>query len=102
MAVPAFGSRAAGGSGRASRAAVVSDDLAPHDEALFERLRQWRVEVATERGVPSYVVFNDKTLRAIASARPETEDQMLAVSGVGPAKWEAYGDAVLAMVAEAE
>ena len=101
VSVPAFGSRSGGGSGRASRAAVVSDDLAPEDEALFERLRQWRVEVATERGVPSYVVFNDKTLRAIASARPETEDQMLAVSGVGPAKWEAYGDAVLAMVAEA-
>ena len=102
VTVPAFGSRSGGGSsGRASRAAVVSDDLAPQDEALFERLRQWRIEVATERGVPPYVVFNDKTLRAIASARPETEDQMLAVSGVGPAKWEAYGDAVLAMVAEA-
>ena len=103
VTVPAFGSRSSsGGSRRSAGAAVVSDDLAPHDEALFERLRQWRVGVATERGVPPYVVFNDKTLRAIASARPETEDQMLAVSGVGPAKWDAYGDAVLAMVAEAE
>ncbi len=102
VTVPAFGSRSGGGgSRRGAGAAVVSDDLAPQDEALFEQLRQWRIEVATERGVPPYVVFNDKTLRAIASARPESEDQMLAVSGVGPAKWEAYGDAVLAMVAEA-
>ena len=101
VAVPAFGSRSSSGGSSRSSAAVVSDDLAPQDEALFERLRQWRVEQATERGVPPYVVFNDKTLRAIASARPASEDQMLAVSGVGPAKWETYGADVLALVAEA-
>ena len=101
VTVPAFGSRSTGGGSGRSSSAVVSDDLAPEDEALFERLRQWRTEEATGQGVPPYVVFNDKTLRAIASARPETEAQMLAVSGVGPAKWDRYGNAVLAMVAEA-
>ena len=98
VSVPAFG---ASGSRKRSTSAVVSDDLAPEDEALFERLRQWRVEQATERGVPPYVVFNDRTLRAIASARPGSEDEMLAVSGVGPAKWAQYGADVLGLVAEA-
>ncbi len=97
VSVPAFG---ASGSRKRSPSAVVSDDLAPEDEVLFERLRQWRIEQATERGVPPYVVFNDRTLRAIASARPETEAEMLAVSGVGPAKWEQYGADVLGLVAE--
>ncbi len=97
VTVPAFG----GSSRSRSASAVVSDDLAPEDEVLFERLRQWRVEQASERGVPSYVVFNDKTLRAIASARPSTEHEMLAVSGVGPAKWDQYGADVLGLVAEA-
>ena len=99
VSVPAFG---ASGSRKRSASAVVSDDLAPEDEALFERLRQWRIEQATEQGVPPYVVFNDRTLRAIASARPGSEAEMLAVSGVGPAKWERYGDAVLGLVAEAD
>ena len=99
VTVPSFG---ASGSRRRSSSAVVADDLAPEDQALFERLRQWRVEQATERGVPSYVVFNDKTLRAIAASRPGSEDEMLAVSGVGPSKFEQYGDAVLSMVADAE
>ena len=51
--------------------------------------------------MPPYVVFNDKTLRAIATARPQTDDELLAVSGVGPAKLEQYGEDVLRLVDEA-
>ena len=54
---------------------------------------------ASEKAVPPYVVFSDKTLRALALAMPETEDELLAVKGIGPAKAESYGDAVLAIVA---
>ena len=97
VTVPAFGAS----SRSRSASAVVSDDLAPEDEGLFERLRQWRIEQATERGVPPYVVFNDKTLRAIAGARPQTDDDLLAVSGVGPSKLDQYGADVLGLVAEA-
>jgi len=97
--VPAFGSGRASSSRSAGGADV---ELDGDDEALFETLRQWRTGQASERGVPPYVVFNDKTLRALALARPQTEAEMLAVSGVGPAKWEAYGDAVLALIAEAD
>ncbi len=94
--VPAFGSAS-----RSSSASLEAGDLDADDEALFERLRDWRTEQATERAVPPYVVFNDKTLRALAVARPTTDAEMLAVKGVGPAKWEAYGADVLALVAEA-
>jgi ATP-dependent DNA helicase RecQ len=96
--VPAFGSKA---SGRSRSASAEPVELSGDDEVLFERLRQWRTEQATERGVPPYVVFNDRTLRGIATARPATEDEMLAVSGVGPAKWGQYGADMLALVAEA-
>ena len=96
VSVPAFG----GGTAGRSSVAAGADELGPEDEALFERLRQWRIEQATERGVPPYVVFNDRTLRGLAQARPASEAEMLAVSGVGPAKWEQYGPDVLALVAE--
>ena len=98
--VPAFGS--ARRSGGAGGGAADVEDLGPEDEALFERLRAWRTEQATERAVPPYVVFNDKTLRALAAHRPTTDAEMLAVKGVGPAKWDAYGADVLRIVAEAE
>ncbi|WP_412062774.1 RecQ family ATP-dependent DNA helicase [Rubrivirga sp. IMCC45206] len=95
--VPAFN---AGGSRKRSGTA---DDtpLEPDDQALFETLRSWRADLAREGGVPPYVIFNDRTLRAVATARPASQDEMLAVSGVGPAKWERYGTQVLHLVAEA-
>ena len=95
--VPAFGSR-----GASRRASTADTPLDADDEALFEALRAWRADLARERAVPPYVVFNDKTLRAIAASRPASEAEMLAVSGVGPAKWDQYGEDVLALVAEAE
>ncbi|NYG60500.1 DNA helicase-2/ATP-dependent DNA helicase PcrA [Nocardioides daedukensis] len=74
------------------------DCPATYDEALFERLRQWRKERASDDGVPAYVIFTDKTLEAIAEARPDNEAKLLRISGVGPAKIERYGEAVLELI----
>ncbi|HEX9050574.1 MAG TPA: ATP-dependent DNA helicase RecQ, partial [Anaeromyxobacter sp.] len=65
---------------------------------LFERLRAWRARTAKARGVPAYVVFADATLAGIAAARPRDGDALLSVKGVGPAKLEAFGADVLAIV----
>jgi ATP-dependent DNA helicase RecQ len=81
--------------GRASRAAAPD---APADPELLVRLKRWRTEEAVRRSVPAYVVFQDRTLAAIAAARPASAEQLRAVNGVGPAKLAAYGDAVLALV----
>jgi DNA helicase-2/ATP-dependent DNA helicase PcrA len=70
-----------------------------YDEALFEQLREWRAEQAREASVPAYVVFTDLTLIALAEARPTTESQLLAISGVGRTKLERYGADVLAICA---
>jgi DNA helicase-2/ATP-dependent DNA helicase PcrA len=71
------------------------------DEGLFQALRAWRTEVARADAVPPYVVFADKVLRDIATRRPTTSRELGAVSGVGPAKLERHGDAVLGIVAAA-
>jgi DNA helicase II / ATP-dependent DNA helicase PcrA len=70
-----------------------------YDEALFERLREWRTEQARTQSVPAYVVFTDATLVALAEARPATERALLAVPGVGRTKLERYGADVLALCA---
>jgi DNA helicase-2/ATP-dependent DNA helicase PcrA len=63
-----------------------------------ERLRAWRLERAREDGVPPFVVFHDTVLRAIANAQPTSLGELSQISGVGPAKLERYGDAVLALL----
>ncbi len=72
-----------------------AEPLSFDEKQLFEKLRQVRMEVATERAVPPYVVFSDATLRELARARPETLDAMLGVRGVGRAKLEAFGEIFL-------
>jgi DNA helicase-2/ATP-dependent DNA helicase PcrA len=66
-----------------------------YDEALFERLRDWRTKQATAASVPAYVVFTDATLVALAEARPGSDRALLAVPGVGRAKLERYGAELL-------
>jgi ATP-dependent DNA helicase RecQ len=70
------------------------------DLSLFDRLRALRKEIAKERGVPPYVVFSDATLLQMASLRPQTNAQMLTISGVGPTKLEHYGERFLKALSE--
>ncbi len=70
----------------------------PEGAALVERLRAWRGQVATAIGKPPYTVLHDTTLAAIAEARPKDLRQLGILRGVGAAKLEAYGPAVLAVV----
>jgi len=75
-----------------------ADCPASYDEELFERLRVWRKETADEESVPAFVVFTDATLQLIAEQRPTSPAALLRISGVGPAKLERYGDALLEVV----
>ena len=71
-------------------------------DPLFEALRAARRELALAAGVPPYVVFHDSTLRGIAEARPRTLAELSQIQGVGAAKLERYGAAMLAAVAAQE
>jgi len=92
--------RNADGPRRCSRGGVGrhTDCEATYDEALFDDLRQWRLALANEQSVPAFVIFTDATLTAIAEATPTDEASLLAVAGVGRAKADRYGRAVLDLV----
>ncbi|WP_240790942.1 DNA helicase RecQ [Roseomonas sp. AR75] len=64
-------------------------------DPLFEKLREWRRAEAQAQSVPAYVIFQDRTLAEIATARPRSLDQLGAIPGVGRTKLERYGTAVL-------
>ncbi len=65
---------------------------------VAEKLRAWRLERAREDGVPPYVVFHDKVLHEIAAAQPRSLGELSQIAGVGPAKLDRYGEAVLALL----
>ena len=76
--------------------------LPPEASARFDALRRWRGELARTQGVPAYVIFTDATLRAIALEVPTDLDALATIGGVGVAKLERYGEAVLATLSEAD
>jgi ATP-dependent DNA helicase RecQ len=87
---------------RERAASVVALRAAPADPQLFERLRQLRTELAEEEGVAAFVIFHDKTLKAIAGHKPVTPAALLEIPGIGALKAERYGRRVLAVVNETQ
>jgi ATP-dependent DNA helicase RecQ len=70
------------------------------DKPLFKQLKTLRTEIAREKGLPPYMVFSDKTLSEMARIKPETNEELLSVSGVGEKKLEVYGTRFLAAIRE--
>ena len=67
-------------------------------QVLFEALRTWRLETARGLKVPPYVIASDRTLRDIVLLRPSSLDELLLAHGIGAAKAEKYGEALLAVI----
>jgi ATP-dependent DNA helicase RecQ len=85
---------------RQRRAAVVEEDSWEGvDRALFEVLRDLRRELASERNVPAYVVFDDRTLRALARHRPTTLAALRNVRGIGEKRAADWGERLIAAIA---
>ncbi len=74
--------------------------LTTDQEALLERLKAVRMELARQQGVPAFVIFSDKTLREMAFLSPRSRRELLEVSGIGEYKAERYGEAFLAVLRE--
>jgi len=69
-----------------------------YDEELFEELRLKRSELASEMGVPAYIIFSDKTLKHLANDKPHDKESMLEVNGIGAKKFEQFGEEFLAII----
>lgn len=72
------------------------------DPALVARLRAWRLNVAKRRRIPAFRVMTDRTLLALATARPGDEAELLAVRGIGPRLAEKYGGDLLELVGRSQ
>jgi ATP-dependent DNA helicase RecQ len=73
------------------RPATAAQSLNDEERVLFERLRELRKRIATEQGVPPYVIFHDATLVAMAVDKPRSAGEMLELNGVGKTRLDKYG-----------
>ncbi|MGB5311421.1 MAG: ATP-dependent DNA helicase RecQ [Polyangiales bacterium] len=80
---------------RSRSAHELPDDV---DPSLFERLRETRLDIAREKGVPAYVVCHDRTLLEIAAFRPSSMEALAEIHGMGPARIANYGEPFLEAV----
>ncbi len=83
--------------GGVTREAVPDGPGAPPE--LVAQLRAWRLEEARRRRVPAFRIFGDRTLLALAEARPANEADLLAVPGLGPKLVQRYGGTLVELLA---
>lgn len=74
---------------------VVEPETVTVNDELLTELKTWRTERAHSDGVPPYVVAHDTLLTALAAAPPVTQQQLLAMPGIGLRKLEVYGEELL-------
>lgn len=71
---------------------------APAPDALFEKMRLLRKEIAAREGVPPYIIFPDSTLRELTEQLPLDRESMLQVKGIGQVKMERFGEVFLQLI----
>jgi ATP-dependent DNA helicase RecQ len=89
-----------GAASKTGKVAAPPIELGAAGEARYAALRSWRAEVAREHGFPAYVIFHDATLAEMAARQPGSLAELGEISGVGAKKLDAYGEAILKVLAE--
>ena len=79
---------------------AAASQLPPENKVLFDRLKKLRASIAFRQSVPAYIVFTDATLREMAAVVPQTEEELMDISGIGQRKLEKYGDTFLSAIRE--
>lgn len=72
--------------------------LSAEDQTVFDRLRQWRADLARANGIAPYMILSDKTLRAISASHPRSRAELGSLDGMGPVKLDRYGHEILSLL----
>jgi ATP-dependent DNA helicase RecQ len=98
-AAPAVRRARAGKAAKSPAARIAAADFSsPEDQALWTALRALRMDLARAQNVPPYVIFHDATLAEMVRRRPQTLDELGALSGIGERKLAAFGEQFLALL----
>ncbi len=73
-----------------------------YDAEVYDKLRDLRTQIASQKGIPPYIVFSDKTLKDLSVKIPQDKEAMLQVHGIGEVKFERYGSEFLDLLSRVE
>ncbi len=90
-----------GGRGRNRQRVDYREILEPREFAVFDRLRNWRKERAEKEGVPTYAIFTNEQLAAIARLEKCDRAALGRIDGIGESRLNKYADELLARLFEA-
>ena len=76
--------------------------ISPKDETCFHLLKTWRNKVAVDIGIPAYMIFDNKTLMSMAHYRPQNEEDLLKIKGMGREKLGKYSETILNIIKRSE
>lgn len=71
-----------------------------YDAEVYDKLRDLRTQIASQKGIPPYIVFSDKTLKDLSVKVPQDKEAMLQIHGIGEVKFERYGSEFLSLLSE--
>lgn len=71
-----------------------------YDPKLFEMLKTLRKQMAKEKDLPPYVIFQDPSLEEMATTYPTTKDELAQVNGVGMGKVNKFGAAFIELISK--
>ena len=86
---------------RPGKKSSAKETLLDKDRDCFEELRVLRKEIAESEDIPAYQVFGDATLVEMAQKKPQTDAELLMITGVGETKLSRYGFEFLAALRQA-
>jgi ATP-dependent DNA helicase RecQ len=72
--------------------------LSDSDQPLWEAMRELRMSISKELGIPPYVVFHDRTLKEMVALRPTNRAELLLINGVGEKKADQFGSRFLELI----
>ncbi len=79
--------------------ALTADEINKNfDKDLFNRLKEIRLNIAQQKGMPPYIVFHDSSLKEMATYLPQNQDEFLNIKGAGHKKYENYGKDFIGLI----
>lgn len=73
-------------------------ELTEREQLIYQNLKQWRAEKATELGFKSFMICHNSVLMNIAVCKPESISQLRKIKGFGEVKWNKYGEDIIALL----
>lgn len=84
----------------ADEAPQLTEPLTGEEAILYEELRKWRNDKASQEGVAAYMIAHNRWLLEMVKLRAKTQEDLARIKGFGERRAHRYGAEILRIVAK--